>query len=291
MSLPDSLYSLDHAAPPYLAYFGLKEAPFGLTPDTQFLCATKSHREAINTLLVGLASGEGFLKVVGEVGTGKSLLCRRLLKTLPQDAQTAYIPNPQLSPDELLCALCEEFGLPQDNDAGATQRIRALNAALLESAREGAPVVVLIDEAQALPLESLEALRLLSNLETEKRKLMQIVLFGQPELDVHLNDPSIRQLKQRIAFSCRLTGLSPQEVPIYLASRLKAAGAPLEGGLFAASAARLMHKASKGTPRLINILANKSLMAAFGEGCPRIEPRHVRAAIQDTEGTKMPFWW
>ncbi|MDR0996710.1 MAG: AAA family ATPase [Zoogloeaceae bacterium] len=292
MPLPDALYRLDAAAPPYLAYFGLSEPPFGLTPDTQFLCATQSHREAINTLLVALSSGEGFLKIVGEVGTGKTLLCRRLLKTLAGEARTAYIPNPQLSPDELLLALAEEFGLSADAaEGGNAQRIRTLNAALLDNAQAGQRVVVLIDEAQALPLESLETLRLLSNLETEKRKLMQIVLFGQPELDTHLNDPSIRQLKQRIAFSYRLGTLSVTELPVYLAQRLKVAGAPLEGELFSPAACRLLHKASKGTPRLVNILANKALMAAFGQGHPRIEPRHVRAAIEDTEGVKLPFWW
>lgn len=273
-------------APPYLAYFGLREAPFNLTPDTQFAYGTRAHQEAVNTLLVAINGGEGFVKIVGEVGTGKTLLCRRLLNALKGRAVTAYVPNPSLSPTELLVALAEEFQVPLAGDDNTHLLTRRLNDALLEFAQHRRGVVVCIDEAQALPRDSLETLRLLSNLETEKRKLLQIVLFGQPELDTHLDDPAIRQLKQRITFHYRLDVLQPEELPLYLAHRMRVAGASTGGTLFTPRAIAGLYRASRGTPRLINILANKSLMAAYGEGARQVKPRHVRAAARDTEGAR-----
>lgn len=278
-------------APPYLAYFGLREAPFSLTPDTQFVYGTRAHQEAVNTLLVAVNSGEGFVKIVGEVGTGKTLLCRRLLNALRERAVTAYVPNPKLSPTELLVALAEEFQLPLEGRDNAHLLTKFLSDALLEFARLGRGVVVCIDEAQALPRESLETLRLLSNLETEKRKLMQIVLFGQPELDENLNDPAIRQLKQRITFHYRLDVLQPDELPLYIAHRMRVAGASVGGNWFCSRAIHTLYKASRGTPRLVNILANKALMAAYGEGARLVKGRHVKAAARDTEGAKVRFWW
>lgn len=278
-------------APPYLSHFGLREAPFSLTPDTQFVYGTRAHQEAVNTLLVAVNGGEGFVKIVGEVGTGKTLLCRRLLNALRERAVTAYVPNPNLTPTELLVALAEEFQLPLEGNDNAHLLTKLLNDALLEFARLGRGVVVCIDEAQALPRESLETLRLLSNLETEKRKLMQIVLFGQPELDVNLNDPAIRQLKQRITFHYRLDVLLPDEMPLYIAHRMRVAGASTGGNLFCPRAVGVLYKASRGTPRLVNILANKALMAAYGEGARLVKSRHVKAAARDTEGAKVRFWW
>lgn len=278
-------------APPYLAHFGLREAPFGLTPDTQFAFGTRAHVEAVNTLLVALNGGEGFVKIVGEVGTGKTLLCRRLLKALHGRAVTAYVPNPRLSPTELLVALAEEFQLPLEGKGNAHLLTKFLSDALLEFARLGRGVVVCIDEAQALPRESLETLRLLSNLETEKRKLMQIVLFGQPELDENLEDPAIRQLKQRITFHYHLDVLQPDELPLYLAHRMGVAGASPGADWFCRRAIHLLYEASRGTPRLVNILANKALMAAYGEGVGQVKRRHVQAAARDTEGAKVRFWW
>lgn len=278
-------------APPYLSHFGLREAPFSLTPDTQFVYGTRAHQEAVNTLLVAVNGGEGFVKIVGEVGTGKTLLCRRLLNALRERAVTAYVPNPNLTPTELLVALAEEFQLPLEGNDNAHLLTKLLNDALLEFARLGRGVVVCIDEAQALPRESLETLRLLSNLETEKRKLMQIVLFGQPELDENLNDPAIRQLKQRITFHYRLDVLLPDEMPLYIAHRMRVAGASTGGNLFCPRAVGALYKASRGTPRLVNILANKALMAAYGEGARLVKSRHVKAAARDTEGAKVRFWW
>ena len=274
----------------YLDHFGLSELPFGITPDTSFTVLTRSHQEALNTLLVALNSGEGFIKITGEVGTGKSLLCRRLLQALPENAVSAYLPNPYLAPRTLLLALAEELGVAVDSASDDYHLLKCVNEALLAYAADERPVVVCIDEAQAMPLETLESLRLLSNLETEKRKLLQIVLFGQPELDRKLAEPSVRQLLQRIAFHYRLGCLGREEVGNYLAHRLRVAGYRGDE-LFAPRTVRSLHRASRGTPRLLNILAHKSLLAVYGEGKHAVLPRHVRQAAADTEGAAAPGWW
>ena len=274
----------------YLEHFGLSELPFGITPDTSFTFGTQSHHEALNTLLIAINGGEGFIKIAGEVGTGKTLLCRRLLQALPKETISAYLPNPYLAPRTLMLALAEELQLPVDVGADDYHLLQSLNRALLGYAAIGRAVVVCIDEAQAMPLETMEALRLLSNLETEKRKLLQIVLFGQPELDEKLAQPSVRQLRQRIAFHYRLQGLAKSEVENYLAHRLRVAGYRGDG-LFTNGAVRGLHRASGGTPRLLNILAHKSLLAVFGEGRRMVKAGHVRKAAADTEGAKAPGWW
>lgn len=274
----------------YLDHFGLSELPFGITPDTSFTVLTRSHQEALNTLLVALNSGEGFIKITGEVGTGKSLLCRRLLQALPENAVSAYLPNPYLAPRTLLLALAEELGVAVDSASDDYHLLKRVNEALLAYAGDERPVVVCIDEAQAMPLETLESLRLLSNLETEKRKLLQIVLFGQPELDRKLAEPSVRQLLQRIAFHYRLGCLGREEVGNYLAHRLRVAGYRGEE-VFAPRSVRSLHRASRGTPRMLNILAHKSLLAVYGEGKHAVLPRHVRQAAADTEGAAAPGWW
>ena len=274
----------------YLDHFGLSELPFGITPDTSFTVLTRSHQEALNTLLVALNSGEGFIKITGEVGTGKSLLCRRLLQALPENAVSAYLPNPYLAPRTLLLALAEELGVAVDSASDDYHLLKCVNEALLAYAADERPVFVCIDEAQAMPLETLESLRLLSNLETEKRKLLQIVLFGQPELDRKLAEPSVRQLLQRIAFHYRLGCLGREEVGNYLAHRLRVAGYRGDE-LFAPRTVRSLHRASRGTPRLLNILAHKSLLAVYGEGKHAVLPRHVRQAAADTEGAAAPGWW
>ena len=167
----------------YLAHFGLHELPFGITPDTSFAYACAGHQEALNTLLVAVKNGEGFIKITGEVGTGKTLLCRKFLSTLDDSYASAYIPNPYLEPRTLLLALAEELGVTLAREDDQHHLIKGLTQALLGFAGQGKSVVLCLDEAQAMPIESLEALRLLTNLETEKRKLLQVVLFGQPELD------------------------------------------------------------------------------------------------------------
>jgi MSHA biogenesis protein MshM len=276
----------------YLEHFGLTELPFGITPDTSFVFSAAAHQEALNTLLVAMQGGEGFIKVTAEVGTGKTLLCRRFLSCLGDNHAVAYIPNPALPPDILLQAVAEEIGL--DTDASATEEerfklVKFINARLLQLAQEGKTLVLCIDEAQTIPLDSLEMLRLLSNLETEKRKLIHIVLFGQPELDEKLSDPSVRQLRQRIAFHYRMPGLRRDEVEHYLAHRLRVAG--YRGNpVFSAGVAKKIHAAARGTPRLINILAHKSMLSAFGEGKALVGGAHVNAAARDTEGARRPFW-
>jgi MSHA biogenesis protein MshM len=265
----------------YLQHLGLREPPFGITPDSSFFYACESSQEALNTLLVASANGEGFIKVTGEVGTGKTLLCRKFLATLDDGWASAYIPNPNLEPRTLLLALAEELGVKLDGGLDQHHLVKALNLALLDFARQKRRVVVCLDEAQAMPLESLEALRLLTNLETEKRKLVQVILFGQPELDERLAHPSIRQLRQRITFQHHMGTLTREETDHYLAHRLAVAGYSGER-VFSRSAVRAIYRASRGVPRLINILANKAIMLAYGEGTRRIEARHARAAASDT---------
>lgn len=274
----------------YLDYFGLDELPFGITPDTSYTFFAQSHQEALNTLLVALGSGEGFIKITGEVGTGKTLLCRRLLQSLDDDVLTAYLPNPYLAPETLMLALAEELDIEIPPGADEYHLLQAIQRELLAAAEDNCQVVVIIDEAQAMPLETLEALRLLSNLETEKRKLLQIILFGQPELDEKLAQRSVRQLRQRIAFHYQLQGLSLGETENYLAHRVRVAGYRGET-LFPARTARALHRASRGTPRLLNILAHKSLLAAFGEGKRQVVFAHVRRAVADTPGARFIGWW
>jgi MSHA biogenesis protein MshM len=294
----------------YLEHFSLREFPFGLTPDTSFFFACSNYQEALNILLIAARNGEGFIKIVGEVGNGKTLLCRKFLATLNsgdtesitaigtqnEDASrqaaarfiTAYIPNPYMEPRSLLLALADEFRINIDPGADQHLLLKGLTRSLLDFARAGKRVLVCLDEAQAMPLESLEVLRLLTNLETEKRKLMQVVLFGQPELDERLKQNSVRQLRQRISFQYDLKGLKPDELDRYLRHRLAVAGYAGET-LFNKNAIGVLHRVSHGTPRLINIIAHKALMLAFGEGRQQVLARHVRAAADDTPESR-PDW-
>ena len=269
----------------YKAHFGLREFPFGITPDTSFFFVCSSSQEALNTLLVAVKNGEGFIKITGEVGTGKTLLCRKFMSTLDATFFSAYIPNPYLEPRTLLLALADELEIPQEKDVDQHQLLKAINHRLLVLARSGRKVVLCVDEAQAMPIESMEVLRLLTNLETEKRKLLQIVLFGQPELDRKLELDAIRQLAQRITFSYHMGPLSKDDVDFYLSHRLSVAG--FTGGrLFAKDAVRAMKKASGGIPRLVNILAHKSLMLTYGEGKREVRASHVKMAAKDTLSTR-----
>jgi MSHA biogenesis protein MshM len=269
----------------YLAHFGLRELPFTITPDTSFFFAHSSCQDALNSLILATESGEGFIKVVGEVGTGKTLLCRKFLSALSGHYLTAYIPNPYMEPMTLLYAVADELGMDCSDQLNQHQLLKRITNTLLETcASHRQRVVLCLDEAQAMPVETLETLRLLSNLETERRKLLQVVLFGQPELDKRLSDPAIRQLKQRIAFACYLSPLGRDEVEFYVMHRLRVAGYA-RSRLFSRAAMKYLHRSSGGIPRLVNILAHKSLMAAFGEGGQLIRRQHVRQAVRDTEST------
>ena len=267
----------------YARHFGLREAPFTNTPDSRFFFAHDSCQIALNTLLVSVRSGEGFTKVIGEVGTGKTLLCRKFLTSLDENFVTAYIPNPYLEPMTLLLAVADELGVPYYDDVNQHQLLKALTAFLIETYSEhDCTVVVCLDEAHALPMETLEALRLLSNLETPRRKLLQLVLFGQPELDHRLEQPAVRQLKQRISFSATLAPMDQASIEDYLSHRLSTAG--YQGKrLFTPAAVKLLYEASGGVPRLINVLAHKALLAAYGAGELSIGAQYVKAAIADTE--------
>lgn len=274
---------------PYQAHFGLTREPFGLSPNTHFFFAGSSHQAALNTLLVALNGGEGFVSVIGEVGLGKTLICRQLLNTLGPQFTTAYIPNPVVDARTLRQALARELQVPVRADINDADLHEALHDRLLGIAHSGRRVVLIIDEAQALPDDTLECVRLLTNLETESFKLIQVVLFGQPELDRRLKQPHLRQLRQRIAFSHRLRPLDRSLTTAYLRHRAQLAGRG-EHALFTHRAERLLHRASRGVPRLLNILAHKSLLAAWGKGAPQATSRHVLRAMRDTGGLPLPWW-
>lgn len=271
----------------YLYHFGLTELPFTLTPNTNFYLGLEPHNEALAVLLTALKTGEGFIKVIGEVGTGKTLMCRKLLNEIPDHFVTAYIPNPYLKPDELRRAVAVELGVKQAQRMSVQLLTQRIQQRLLELHGQGHSVVLILDEAQALPAESLEALRLFTNLETETRKLLQVVLFAQPELDQRLAENNFRQLKQRITFSYQLRAMTSQEVEQYIQHRLQVAGYK-GASLFPHAVAKRIAKASGGIPRLVNILCHKMLMLSYGEGGYRLTRKHVALAAKDTEGIKMP---
>ena len=282
----------------YLEHFGLNEWPFGITPDTSFFFSSRSSQQALNTLLVAARSGEGFIKITGEVGSGKTLLCRLLLLTVGDEFVTAYLPNPTLTPSGLLLELAAELHLDTRRlrtlppERQTPQLLKKLNKRLLDLAAQGHRVLLCLDEVQAMPVETLETLRLLTNLETEKRKLLQVVIFGQPELDEKLAHASVRQLRQRITFDYRLEPLNGIELGRYLRHRLQVAG----GGSarFTMSALWLLKWRSGGYPRLVNVAAHKALMAAFGRDKRTVGLREMWAAVTDTAALRweMPrFNW
>jgi MSHA biogenesis protein MshM len=274
----------------YLEHFGMQEMPFSITPDTSFFYNYGSYQEALNVLLVALRSGEGFIKITGEVGTGKTLLCRKILNTLENDSVTAYLPNPCLTPAGLRMAVADELGIRYARNMGQHRLLQLITQRLIELNAAGRRVVLLVDEAQALPDDSMEALRLLTNLETEKSKLLQVVLFGQPELDERLAEAKLRQLRQRVTFSYRLNSIDREGLAGYLAHRLLVAGYHGKP-LFSRDALETLYRVSRGIPRLINILAHKTLMAAYGHGVSNIDKQHVSLAVADTEGLDESSRW
>lgn len=270
----------------YLEHFGLREAPFRITPHTEFFFAGANRGETLEALIYAITSGEGLVKVTGEVGTGKTMLCRVLMERLPDTVETVYLAVPNLTRNEILVAIAAELGLA-DTSGVATQLLRRLQDRLVEVHAEGRRVVALIDEAHAMPDETLEELRLLSNLETPRSKLLQLVLFGQPELDERLSQASMRQLRERITHAFTLAPMPATDVAAYVNFRLRAAG--YRGpDLFSPEVLGLIAEASEGLTRRVNIYADKTLLAAFAAGTHTVSADHARAAIADTQVTPPP---
>jgi MSHA biogenesis protein MshM len=264
----------------YQSHFGLRESPFGITPNPAFFYSGNTRGEILQALLYAVSHGEGIVKVTGEVGAGKTMLCRMLESRMPAHIDVIYLVNPNLDPHEVQHAIAAELGLGT-HGLRTDEVQRALQADLITRHSRGRQVVLLVEEAQAMPLESLEAIRLLTNLETARSKLLQIVLFGQPELDQHLELAKMRQLKERITHSFEVPAMAPALVGEFLAHRLRAAGH--DGpALFSPAAARLIGDSSEGIVRRINILADKALLAAFAADATTVSARHAQQAIRES---------
>ena len=266
----------------YEEFYGFRQSPFNITPDPRFLFYSDKHREAFNHVLYGLKERKGFIQITGEVGAGKTTLCRALLEKLGPSYKTALILNPIMTGDQLIWLLLAELGQPPQH-YDRMRNLQTLNEFLLEQVPLGNDVVLFIDEAQDLPLELMEEVRLLSNLETDQRKLLQIVLMGQPELRTVLDDPSLRQLRQRITVRYHLAPLSFGETGRYVGHRMQIAGANSRP-YFARGALRKIHRYSGGVPRLINAVCDKTLLCGYVTGSDRLTARHVRRAILELEG-------
>jgi MSHA biogenesis protein MshM len=265
----------------YLEHFGLNEPPFRMTPHTDFFFQGANRGATLEALIYAITHDEGIVKVSGEVGSGKTMLCRVLMERLPSGVETIFLANPSLSRDEILFAIADELKL-DTQDARVSRVLRGLQDHLIQLFATGRRFVVLIDEAHAMPKETLEEIRLLSNLESHRHKLLQIVLFGQPELDEHLDTNDMRQLKERITHSFRLEPLVRDDIESYIDFRMRAAG--YRGpNVFSAGAIRLISTASEGLTRRINILSDKALLAAFADGNHAVTEKEVRRAVRDSE--------
>jgi len=266
----------------YYPHFGLKEPPFKITPNTDFFFSGGNRGAVLDALVYAITNGEGIIKVVGEVGSGKTMLCRMLQTILPEKIESIYLANPSVAPEDVLHAIAFELQLKLPKNADRLKVMHVLQTHLLNRHAEGRQVVIFVEEAQGMPLATLEEIRLLSNLETKQDKLLQIVLFGQPELDANLSETHIRQLRERITHSFHLEPLGTKDVGEYLILRLRAAG--YHGPhLFSDTAIKKLSSAAKGLARRVNILADKSLLAAFADNVYQVTPKHVQAAIQDSE--------
>ena len=275
----------------YTSYFGLSEKPFAITPDPRYLFMSERHAEALAHLLYGITDAGGFIQLTGEVGTGKTTVVRSLLERMPRHADVAVILNPQLTPTQFVLTICEELGIfVSDQDADSIKSlIDLLNHRLLEAHARGRRVVVIVDEAQNLSTETLEQVRLLTNLETASQKLLQVILIGQPELREVLARVELRQLAQRVTGRYHLNPLSSAETAAYVNHRMRVAGTATQ--VFTPAALREIHRLSKGVPRIINVISDRALLGAFTRDCSAINPALVRGAASEVYGRTIHSFW
>lgn len=278
----------------YLEYFGFREAPFSIAPDPRYLFLSPRHEEALAHLIFGLKNpGGGFVLLTGEVGTGKTTICRCALESVPQGCDIAFIYNPKVSIPELLATICDELRIPCPGREGGTKAlVDAINRRLLESHRQGRKTVLIIDEAQNLEVDVLEQLRLLTNLETSRQKLLQIILVGQPELLERLSRPGLRQLAQRIVARYHLTHLGATELPAYIQHRLAVAG--VRRPLFPEAVLRRLYRRTGGIPRLVNTVCDRALLGAYVRGLDRVDGATLERAAREVMGTpggRWREWW
>lgn len=268
----------------YTDHFGLTESPFSIAPNPQYLFMSRLHREALAHLLYGIQADGGFILLTGEVGTGKTTLCRCLLEQIPTDIDIAFVLNPRVSAEELLATICDEFGVSYRENASLKHYTDQLNSFLLDQHRADKRAVLIIDEAQNLSQDVLEQVRLLTNLETNERKLLQIILLGQPELLVTLTDPNLRQFNQRITARYHLDALDRQDTSDYVSHRLHVAGG--EPSIFSSSALNRIYKLSQGIPRVINLVCDRAMLGAYSADKARITTQIVNRAADEVLGTQ-----
>ena len=266
----------------YQNFFGLHEKPFSIAPDPRYLYMTEQHREALAHLLFGIGDEGGFILLTGDIGTGKTTICRSLLNQLPDNADIAFIVNPRLSVNELLQSICDELGVDYTDSSSIKVLVDKLNQFLLESYASGRNTILIIDEAQNLADEVLEQLRLLTNLETSEKKLLQLILLGQPELNDKLAQDNLRQLAQRVTARFHLQPLSADETSAYIKHRLHVAG--FRGELFSRAALKHIHNESRGVPRLVNVICDRSMLGAYTKDSIEIEYPIVLDACKEVLG-------
>jgi general secretion pathway protein A len=269
----------------YASFFGLNEKPFSITPDPRYLYLSRRHAEALAHLLYGITESGGFIQLTGEVGTGKTTVVRSLLEQLPEHAEVALVLNPRLSPQEFLLTICDELHIEVPDRASQKSVVDALNEHLLEAHAAGRRVVLIVDEAQNLSADVLEQIRLLTNLETAKQKLLQIILIGQPELREVLARSDLRQLAQRITGRYHLEPLEPDELQAYVRHRIEVAGGRTE--IFTAGALKALHRSSGGIPRLINVVADRALLGAWSQEEPQVSGSMARKAASEVFGERI----
>jgi len=270
----------------YKKFYGLRENPFNVTSDPHFLYMSKRHREALSSLTYGITQRKGFITITGNIGTGKTTLCRALLNELDSTTKTAFILNPRLSESQFIRAIIEDFGITIKRNS-KIEMIKALNGFLLEQLAAGNNAVLIIDESQNLRNNILEEVRLLSNLETEKDKLFQIVLVGQPELRKKLDSLNLAQLKQRISIRYHIKPLEQSDIPSYVDHRLEVAGLKTSGSIFTPDALDELYAYSKGVPRLINIACDRSMLLGYVKELKKLDKNIIKKAISEIEGIKI----